>query len=67
MTYGARRSPKAPGGINQSKCLYNNAYKYVSPILTDDAEMIVLLDDFTSVGEGDVSPIYFVYNYIFLV
>lgn len=62
VTYGARRSPKAPGGINQSKCLYNNAYKYVSPILTDDAEMIVLLDDFASVGEGDVSPIYSVYK-----
>lgn len=62
VTYGARRSPKAPGGINQSKCLYKNAYKYVSPILTDDAEMIVLLDDFTSKGEREVSPIYSVYK-----
>lgn len=61
-TYGARRSPKAPDAINQFMCLYRSAYPYIAPLLTDDAEMIVFLDDFSSIELRDVSPSYSLYK-----
>lgn len=61
-TYGARRSPKAPDAINQFMCLYRSAYPYIAPVLTDDAEMIVFLDDFSSIELRDVSPSYSLYK-----
>lgn len=61
-TYGARRSPKAPDAINQFMCLYRSAYQYIAPLLTDDAEMIVFLDDFSSIELRDVSPSYSLYK-----
>lgn len=61
-TYGARRSPKAPDAINQFMCLYRSAYPYIAPLLTDDAEMIVFLDDFSSIELRNVSPSYSVYK-----
>lgn len=62
VTYGARRSPKAPDAINQFMCLYRSAYPYIAPLLTDDAEMIVFLDDFSSIELRDVSPSYSLYK-----
>lgn len=61
-TYGARRSPKAPGGINQSKCLYKNAYPYIAPLQTDDGKLLVFLEDFSSAEIRDVTPVYSVYE-----
>lgn len=61
-TYGARRYPKAPDAINQFMCLYRSAYPYIAPVLTDDAEMIVFLDDFSSIELRDVSPSYSLYK-----
>ena len=43
-------------------CLYRSAYPYIAPLLTDDAEMIVFLDDFSSIELRDVTPSYSVYK-----
>ena len=44
-TYGARRAPSNFSDVNSVVLLMRNEYPYCAPILTDDAQLMVSMDD----------------------